>query len=152
MQAINSGCVRARLILLGTSLFGTSLFLSSCAAQPSSQPPIDIQLFQKWQLQPGDTIAGHTVLGGLGDISIALKGSPVYAPFDGEAQVDKRGCVFFSTAEIRPTNFGFVGLTRPNSANCAKATRSARATRCSLLRFANSQTALGRSSNLLKAF
>ncbi|WP_223257403.1 hypothetical protein [Phormidesmis priestleyi] len=90
------------------------LFLiGGCNSQPSGQPPIDIQLFQKWELQPGDTIAGYKVLGGLGDISIALKGSPVYAPFDGEAQIDKRGCVFFSTAEIPAYKFRFCGLNAP---------------------------------------
>ncbi len=114
MQAINSGCARARLLLFGTSLIWTSLFLSSCASQPADPPPIDLQLFQKWQLQPGDTIAGYTVLGGLGDISIALRGSPAYAPFDGEAQIDKRGCVFFSTAEIPAYKFRFCGLNAPH--------------------------------------
>lgn len=107
MRAIGSGCVRAKLILFWLCLSG------GCASQPSSQPPIDIQLFQKWELQRGDTIAGYRVLGGLGDISIALKGGSAYAPFDGEAQIGKQGCVFFSTAEIPAYKFRLCGLNDP---------------------------------------
>ena len=109
MLAISFGCVRARLIHSGISLF----LIGGCTSQPSDQQPIDIKLFQKWELQPGDTIAGYKVLGGLGDISIALKGSPAYAPFDGEAQIDKQGCVFFSTAEIPAYKFRLCGLNAP---------------------------------------
>ncbi len=113
MQAISFGCIRARLIRFGTLLF----LISGCTVQPPEQPLIDIQLFQKWELQPGDTIGGYKVLGGLGDISIALKGGSAYAPFDGEAQIDKRGCVFFSTAEIPAYKFRFCGLNAPQLGN-----------------------------------
>jgi len=104
MQGISSGFASAGLILL---------LISGCQSQTSEPTLIDIQLFQKWELQPGDTIAGYKVMGGLGDISIALKGSSAYAPFDGEAQIDQRGCVFFSTAEIPAYKFRLCGLNSP---------------------------------------
>ncbi len=104
MQGISSGFASTGLILL---------FMSGCASQLSNPSPIDLQLFQKWELQPGDTIAGHKVTGGLGDISITLNGSAAYAPFDGDAQIDKRGCVIFSTAEIPAYKFRLCGLNSP---------------------------------------
>ncbi|BAU15238.1 hypothetical protein LEP3755_57950 [Leptolyngbya sp. NIES-3755] len=71
------------------------------------------KLYQEWQLKPGDDIAGSRVVGGLGDISIDLNGKAVYAPSDGTAYADKRGCVYFSGAETPGYLFRLCGLEKP---------------------------------------
>ncbi|MBD1843800.1 hypothetical protein H6F89_10380 [Cyanobacteria bacterium FACHB-63] len=101
---ISSGFVKAGLMLL----------LSSCSASPHSQNLIsEPKLYQSWQLKPGDEIAGAKVTGGLGDISIALNGQSVYAPSDGAAYIDKRGCVYFAGADTPAYLFRLCGLDRP---------------------------------------
>ncbi len=87
-----------------------SFSLVACMAKPPQEPPLDIRLYQKWQLQPGDTIAGHEVVSGLGNISIALQGQSVYAPFNGKTQRDRRGCVLFSSPEVPGYLFRLCGL------------------------------------------
>lgn len=109
MRGIDFWFISARLVFLGMTL----VFLGGCNAQKSTVPAIDVQLYQKWELQSGDKIAGYAVTGGLGDISIALNGGSVYAPFSGEAKIDKRGCVFFSTPNIPAYLFRLCGLTSP---------------------------------------
>lgn len=49
------------------------LCVASCTPQPVAEQPLDVQLFQSWELQTGDAVAGYRVTGGLGDISIALR-------------------------------------------------------------------------------
>ncbi|WP_199245288.1 hypothetical protein [[Phormidium] sp. ETS-05] len=45
------------------------------------EPPRTLQIQQTWELKPGDELAGHRIIGGLGDISIALSGDKtLYAP------------------------------------------------------------------------
>lgn len=87
--------------------------LSGCTPPDTSEPPLDIRLYQAWQLQPGDTIAGYTVVGGLGDISIALNQNAIYAPFDGRVQRDPKTCVFFSTPDVPAYLFRLCGLKNP---------------------------------------
>ncbi|NJR52937.1 MAG: hypothetical protein HC780_28630 [Leptolyngbyaceae cyanobacterium CSU_1_3] len=87
--------------------------LGGCKSAKVDEAPIDIKLYQKWELQPGDTIAGYPVRGSLGDISIDLHNNRVYAPFDGKAQVDKRGCVIFSTPDVPAYLFRLCGLNSP---------------------------------------
>ena len=90
------------------------LFLNSaCSAQPSTEPPRTVQIQQVWQLQPGDTIGGHQVAAGLGDISIDLKGDSAFAPFGGRVQPlkpDVKSCVVFSSPEIPAYLFRLCGL------------------------------------------
>ena len=90
-----------------------SLLPLGCARTPNSEATLDIKLYQSWELQPGDTIGDRQVLGGLGDISIALKGNQVYAPFDGRTQFDKHHCLIFSSADVPAYLFRLCGLDNP---------------------------------------
>ena len=89
----------------------TSVFLASCNQATDADNNIKLQVYQKWQLQAGEAVKGHTVLAGLGDISIALDGKPVYAPFDGRAQKDQRDCLIFSTPDVPAYLFRLCGLS-----------------------------------------
>lgn len=93
------------------SLIG--LLLTACQAVPDAEPPVSIKLYQTWQLQPGDRIAGYPVLGGLGDISIELNNNPVYAPFDGRMERDTRNCLLLSSPEVPAYMFRLCGLVNP---------------------------------------
>ena len=92
----------------------TSLLLAflpfGCAQTPNGDATLDIKLYQAWELQPGDTIGDRRVLGGLGDISIALDGNNVYAPFDGRTQMDKHHCLLFSSPDVPAYLFRLCGL------------------------------------------
>lgn len=90
-----------------------SLLLTACQTPPDSEPPVSVKLYQTWQLQPGDRIAGYPVLGGLGDISIELNNKPVYAPFDGRTQRDTRDCLLLSSPEVPAYMFRLCGLVNP---------------------------------------
>lgn len=85
--------------------------LMSCNQANDADNAINLQVYQKWQLQTGDVVKGHTILAGLGDISIALDGKPVYAPFDGRAQKDQRECLIFSTPDVPAYLFRLCGLS-----------------------------------------
>ncbi len=95
------------------TLVGTLLGLVSCSGTPVADPPLEIKISQTWELQPGDSIQGHTVLGGLGDISVALNGHPVYAPFAGTARRDLRNCLLLSSPDVPAYLFRFCGLSQP---------------------------------------
>ncbi|MDX2243255.1 MAG: hypothetical protein NW224_21455 [Leptolyngbyaceae cyanobacterium bins.302] len=88
-----------------------SALLTGCNSTSDENNTIKLEVYQKWQLQPGDAVNGHTVLAGLGDISIALDGKSVYAPFDGRAQKDQRGCLIFSTPDVPAYLFRLCGLS-----------------------------------------
>ncbi len=101
-----------RLGVVGLAIAG--LLLTSCGRPP--EKVIDIQLFQQWQLQPGDVVAGRRLLGGLGDLSIDIKGKPIYAPFNGKVQpTTKVGCVVFSSPEVPAYSFRLCGLDHPKT-------------------------------------
>jgi hypothetical protein len=92
------------------------LGLNSCSLLPTqgeAEPPMEFQLAQKWELQPGDEIGGRTVRGGLGDISIELQGNAVYAPFQGKVQRDKRNCAIFTSPDVPAYMFRLCGLISP---------------------------------------
>lgn len=89
------------------------LTVVGCTPQPPTEAPREVQLSQKWELQPGDVVGGHQVLGGLGDISIALKGGSVYAPYAGRVQPHKPECVIFSSEEVPNYLFRLCGLSQP---------------------------------------
>jgi hypothetical protein len=100
------------------------LWLTSCTAAPPPEQTINITVSQDWQLQPGDQIAGYSVTGGLGDISIDLSPATffnleiggrkaVYAPFAGEVRIDKRNCLYYTAAEVPAYMFRLCGLTSP---------------------------------------
>lgn len=74
-----------------------------------------VPIQQNWELQPGKSIAGYRVAGGLGDISIEVKGDRIYAPFDGQLQPnDVDGCYIFSSADVPAYLFRLCGLRRPH--------------------------------------
>jgi hypothetical protein len=85
---------------------------------PAPDQTITINISQDWQLHPGDTIAGHHVAGGLGDISIELKsggrlnlgGTAVYAPFAGKVRIDQRQCLYYSAAAMPNQMLRLCGL------------------------------------------
>ena len=110
MQAIVSALNRFR-PNLWTLLFG--LLLSSCQSQ-AIPPKRVIKIQQQWELEPGDLIADHLVVGSLGDISIQLKHQPLKAPFSGKVEPSTFDqCVIYSTPEVPAYLFRFCGLERP---------------------------------------
>lgn len=116
MQAIDSRSAKSLMlnrVRQGLVLLLCLLMVSCTWSQPRSPDILDIRLYQNWQLEPGDNIAGYVVTGGLGDISIALKGNFVYAPFDGRTQFDQRRCLIFSSGEVPAYLFRLCGLDQP---------------------------------------
>lgn len=59
--------------------------LSGCGGFSPADSTV-LNLHQKWQLQPGDRIAGHRVTSGLGDIGIELGGAWLQMPAVGKLQ------------------------------------------------------------------
>jgi hypothetical protein len=94
------------------------LLLTSCTATARPDDTINLKLYQQWQLQPGDVINGFSVVAGLGDISIALNGKSVYAPFDGRAQKDQRSCVIFSSPDVPAYLFRLCGVANLHLGVC----------------------------------
>lgn len=109
MQVIASVLSRVQ---LGTWLLLLGLFLSSC--QTHIPPKRVIKIQQQWELEPGDLIGEHLVVGSLGDISIQLNRQPLRAPFGGELEPSTiKQCVIYSTPEVPAYLFRFCGLQRP---------------------------------------
>ncbi|MEO1591166.1 MAG: hypothetical protein AAFU71_07740 [Cyanobacteria bacterium J06632_22] len=71
-----------------------------------------IQVQQNWALQTGSQVAGYSVSGGLGDITLNLSGATVHMPFDGEVEPTAEGCVLLSGAEFPAYLFRLCGLRR----------------------------------------
>ena len=89
------------------------LLLSSCQSQ-TVPPQRVINIQQQWELEPGDHIANHLVVGSLGDVSIQLKRQPIRAPFPGKVEPSTfEHCVIYSTPEVPAYLFRFCGLQRP---------------------------------------
>jgi hypothetical protein len=74
-----------------------------------------IAVQQSWELQPGDTVAGHLITGGLGDISVKLNHPRLRAPFSGEVSLAAEGaqCIYFSTPDIPAYLFRYCGVRQP---------------------------------------
>lgn len=89
------------------------LAITGCTPQSVIEQPLDVQLYQKWELQQGDTAAGYPVTGSLGDISIALKGNKIYAPYQGRLQPNKPGCVIFSSTDVPNYLLRLCGVNKP---------------------------------------
>ena len=94
---------------------GVIILLTQAGCTNNRSVPLtrQIQIEQTWQLQPGDRVADHPVVAGLGDISIRLKGDAVYAPFDGEVQQNLPKCVLFSSPDVPAYLFRLCGLNQP---------------------------------------
>ncbi len=89
------------------------LLISSCQAQ-KIPPQRVINIQQEWELETGDFVADHLVVGGLGDISIQLKHQPLRAPFLGKVEPSTvEQCIIYSTPEVPAYLFRFCGLNRP---------------------------------------
>lgn len=95
------------------ALLAVALLIATGCTQQPAEPPRELTLYQSWELQPGDELAGHQILGGLGDISLALNGDAIYAPFDGKVQPHKPTCVIFSSEELPVYLFRLCGLSSP---------------------------------------
>ncbi len=85
------------------------LLLLGCS-NPQAKQKLHPQVFQDWQLQAGDQIAGYIVTGGLGDISIDVQGEAIYAPFTGEATQGNSGCLFYHSSEVPAYMFRLCGV------------------------------------------
>jgi hypothetical protein len=81
---------------------------------------VELKLHQKWELQPGDTIANYPVLGGLGDLSINTQGKPIYAPFHGTLRRTTHHCTLFSSPEVPAYQFRLCGLSNPRLGDVAQ--------------------------------
>jgi hypothetical protein len=87
--------------------------VAGCSPKPVAEAPIDVPIYQTWELQPGETVAGYPVLGSLGDLSIAVKGNNIYAPYEGRVQPHKKGCVMFSSMDVPNYLLRLCGLNNP---------------------------------------
>lgn len=83
---------------------------TACSNQPEIVQSRPLRIQQQWQLQPGSTVAGRQISGGLGDISVELEGSTVHAPFEGKAQPYGPDCLIYSTPEVPAYLFRLCGL------------------------------------------
>lgn len=108
MQGIGSVFVR---LALATAVI--ALIRTGCRSESVTPQNRTIQLSQSWELQPGNRVAGYRVSGGLGDISIKLKGQAIYAPFSGLLQPYQDNCVLFSTDEVPAYLFRLCGIRHP---------------------------------------
>lgn len=80
------------------------------AEEPEVRP---LLVQQQWELEMGQRVADYRIVGGLGDISIALQGGKVKAPFSGEVRPHTPDCVIFSSPEVPAYLFRLCGLHRP---------------------------------------
>ncbi|MGF1499952.1 MAG: hypothetical protein ACFB8W_24460 [Elainellaceae cyanobacterium] len=100
-----------QLILVIGSMVGTG-----CAASLSPEEAQVVNIHQAWEIQPGEQVAGYTVAGSLGDISIELDGHSVFAPFNGTVRPyanSPQSCVVFLSDEVPAYLFRLCGLKRP---------------------------------------
>ncbi len=90
-----------------------ALLLAGCSALPPASPR-QIHIHQSWPLQPGRNVAGYMVTGGIGDVSLNLRGGAVMAPFDGQVQQGQPStCVLFSSRELPAYLLRLCGLQQP---------------------------------------
>lgn len=94
------------------SIISLSGGLLSCGRSPQSVQPQTLDIQQQWQLQPGTQVAGHVISGGLGDISVELKGAAIHAPFDGDVQPLNDDCFIYSSPDVPAYVFRLCGLDR----------------------------------------
>jgi hypothetical protein len=99
-------------LIQGTTCLLVLFALTACDRAANPDETINLKLYQQWQLQPGDKIAGYPVVSGLGDISIELNGKSVYAPFDGQTQKDQHNCLIFSSTDVPAYLFRLCGITQ----------------------------------------
>ncbi|MEB3268457.1 MAG: hypothetical protein VKJ09_07955 [Leptolyngbya sp.] len=96
-------------LVMGGLLLGA---IAACGRGPTVAPR-NIPIHQEWALQPGSEVGGYRVMGGLGDVSIEIKGKAIRAPFDGKVQPTDNGCIAFTSPEVPAYLFRLCGLQRP---------------------------------------
>jgi hypothetical protein len=107
MQGFDLTLNRSRLV----SGLMVLLTLTGCGMFSPNASVRVLKIQQNWTLQPGKSIAGYRITGSLGDVSIALNGAKVYAPFDGLVQPnDLPTCLVYSSPELPAYVFRLCGL------------------------------------------
>ncbi len=107
-------------VVLVTSVL---LAIGSCNSPSSSVPPRKVNLYQRWALQPGDTLAGYRVQSSLGDITLDLQGNKVFMPFDGEVEPDAEQqnlCLIVSSPDVPAYLFRLCGVRNGHLGKLAK--------------------------------
>jgi hypothetical protein len=90
--------------------------LAGCSGQSQAVAPRNVNYYQKWDMQPGDRLAGYEIQSGLGDIAIHLDGKPIVMPFDGtvQPQAEKENlCLILSSPDVPAYLFRLCGVERP---------------------------------------
>jgi hypothetical protein len=90
--------------------------VAGCSGQNQDVSPRNVNYYQKWALQPGDSLAGYQIHSGLGDISIQLEGKTLFMPFDGtvQPQAEKENlCLILSSPDVPAYLFRLCGVERP---------------------------------------
>ncbi len=92
------------------------LLAAGCESTFNPPPPRNVNLYQKWTLQPGDQLGGYRIQSGLGDVAVDLKGGKVFMPFDGEVQPaagQEDLCVIVSSPDVPAYLFRLCGIEQP---------------------------------------
>ncbi len=90
--------------------------LAGCGAQSSSVSARNVSYYQKWDLQPGDSLAGYQIQSGLGDITVDINGKTLFMPFDGtiQPQAEKEDlCLILSSPDVPAYLFRLCGVQKP---------------------------------------
>ncbi len=114
--------------LIGTQplalALGWVLLLSGgCESTLNPPPARNVNLYQKWTLQPGDQLGSYRIQSGLGDVAVDLKGGKVFMPFDGEVQPaagQEDLCVIISSPDVPAYLFRLCGLKQPRLGSLAQ--------------------------------
>ncbi|NET49635.1 MAG: hypothetical protein F6K09_13125 [Merismopedia sp. SIO2A8] len=99
------------LMVSGVLLSGA--LITGCQQSTVARTPRTFTVEQDWELSPGNLVAGYRISGGLGDVSIDLKGRPLYAPFAGTLQLHKENCAVFSSPEVPAYLLRFCDIQKP---------------------------------------
>lgn len=94
-------------------MFGSLTACQLVKPQPSPDKPMSIQIYQKWELQRGDRINNQTIVSALGELAIDMGGKPIYAPMNGEVNLDRTGCALFAGTDLPAYLFRFCGINAP---------------------------------------
>jgi hypothetical protein len=95
---------------------GLLVMMAGCSGGNESVASRNVNYYQDWGMQPGDTLAGYRVRSGLGDIAVNLNGETLFMPFDGtvQPQEDKEDlCVILSSPEVPAYLFRLCGIKQP---------------------------------------
>lgn len=98
------------------------LLVQSCQDKLPVEPR-NLNIEQNWALKPGEHVAGYLISGGLGDVSIEVQGSPLFAPFSGLLQPHQTDCAIFSSPEIPAYILRICGIQHPKLGPCQAGSR-----------------------------